>query len=31
MEANGITDPRQLRIGQKLKVPAPCNDSTFAL
>ena len=21
MEANGITDPRQLRVGQKLKVP----------
>ena len=21
MEANGLTDPRQLRVGQKLKVP----------
>jgi len=31
MEANGITDPRQLRIGQKLKVPARGNDSTCAL
>jgi LysM repeat protein len=31
MEANGITDPRQLRIGQKLKVPARVNDSTHAL
>jgi LysM repeat protein len=31
MEANGITDPRQLRIGQKLKVPALGNDSTCAL
>ena len=31
MEANGITDPRQLRIGQKLKVPARSNDSTCAL
>ena len=31
MQANGITDPRQLRIGQKLKVPARGNDSTCAL
>jgi LysM repeat protein len=31
MAANGITDPRQLRIGQKLKVPARGNDSTCAL
>ena len=31
MEANGVTDPRQLRIGQKLKVPARGNDSTCAL
>ncbi|MFM8831302.1 MAG: LysM peptidoglycan-binding domain-containing protein [Spartobacteria bacterium] len=31
MEANGITDPRQLRIGQKLKVPSRANDSTCAL
>ena len=31
MAANGITDPRQLRIGQKLKVPARSNDSTCAL
>jgi LysM repeat protein len=31
MKANGITDPRQLRIGQKLKVPARGNDSTCAL
>jgi hypothetical protein len=31
MAANGITDPRQLRIGQKLKVPVRGNDSTCAL
>ena len=31
MEANGITDPRQLRIGPKLKVPARGNDSPCAL
>jgi LysM repeat protein len=31
MAANGITDPRQLRIGQKLKVPARGNDSTCTL
>jgi LysM repeat protein len=31
MEANGVTDPRQLRIGQKLKVPAHGNDTTCAL
>ncbi|MEI8293914.1 MAG: LysM peptidoglycan-binding domain-containing protein [bacterium] len=31
MAANGITDPRQLRIGQKLKVPARGTDSTCAL
>jgi LysM repeat protein len=31
LEANGVTDPRQLRIGQKLKVPARGNDSTCAL
>ena len=31
MEANGVTDPRQLRIGQKLKVPTRGNDSTCAL
>jgi len=31
MAANGITDPRQLRIGQKLKVPARGNDSTCSL
>ena len=31
MAANGITDPRQLRIGQKLKVPSRSNDSTCAL
>lgn len=31
MEANGVTDPSQLRIGQKLKVPARGNDTTCAL
>jgi LysM repeat protein len=27
LEANGITDPRQLRVGQKLKVPQSKSDS----
>lgn len=27
LEANGITDPRQLRVGQKLKVPLSKSDS----
>jgi LysM repeat protein len=31
MEANGISDPRQLRIGQKLKVPERKLDTTCAL
>jgi LysM repeat protein len=31
MDANGITDPRQLRIGQKLKLPERKTDSTCAL
>ena len=31
MEANGITDPRQLRVGQKLKVPERKADSTHTL
>ena len=31
MDANGITDPRQLRIGQKLKLPARKTDSTCSL
>ena len=31
MVANGITDPRQLRSGQKLKLPERKTDSTCAL
>ena len=31
MVANGITDPRQLRIGQKLKLPERKTDSTCSL
>jgi len=31
MEANGITDPRQLRVGQKIKVPERKTDSTRTL
>ncbi len=31
MEANGITDPRQLRIGQKLKVPERKSNTTCVL
>ena len=27
MKANGITDPKKIQIGQKLKIPAPVKKS----